>query len=222
MNEREVRRRQLDTAYANAGSGAVAFIDESYQAANPDIPSRVAPFYLMTAYVIPSSDLGLIREQLPVIVDDTYWHSTQAHQHADGRQKIHALAAYIAEGAESIIVSLHSPIVDNDIEAARVACFSALLDAVASGRHCEPVALVLFEERKHTSQRNADERTIKAVRTANLIPRSLRVMPTSPSIERLLWLPDIVSFALYQRHARTGHEYATPFFERVRVITTQK
>ncbi|MCW3038314.1 MAG: hypothetical protein JWM31_219, partial [Solirubrobacterales bacterium] len=78
-----------------------------------------------------------------------------------------------------------------------------------------PVALVIFEERRHMSQRNADERTIKEARRADEIPRSMSVRPASPSDERLLWLPDLVSFALYQRQARTGHNYAEAFYDRV-------
>jgi len=83
----------------------------------------------------------------------------------------------------------------------------------------EPISLVIFEERKHQSDRNFDAQIIARARTASRISRSLHVMPMSPSVEPLLWLPDVVSFAV--NHWLSGRErsYIKPFENRITTIS---
>ena len=52
---------------------------------------------------------------------------------------------------------------------------------------------------------------LKRARSDGLLPRSMHVMPTSPTYERLLWLPDVVSFALYQSMSNVRQDYALHF-----------
>jgi len=216
VNIRQTQQGILATAYKNDGGDAVAYIDESYLAPSFDIKSKSQPFYLMTAYVVPKSDLDTMRDDLSNEFG-SFWHSTQEHQSEEGRARIGAFASYVAEGREAIIVSLLCPVdeSDGDAEKARAECFSALLNALASGEHCGRVTLAVFEERKYQNQRSADLATVKAAIRDKVIPRGLRVLPTSPSVECLLWLPDLVSFALYQRQAQTGFDYASGFSERI-------
>lgn len=171
----------------------------------------------MTAYVIPVVDLETMRGDIEDVVGDTYWHSTESHMTDEGRQAIRGFTAYIGEGTEPVIMTLRRPIEDGDAdgEVARAACLRALLEALAGGAHCDPISLAIFEERKYASQKNADERTVKAARSEGVIPRHMHVMPASPSFERLLWLPDVASFALYQHRAGIRSDYVLPFRERV-------
>jgi hypothetical protein len=216
---KEVREIQLADAYTNSKGASVAYIDESYVAPAAAIDT-VAPFYLVTAYVIPADWQEDIREALPEVVGANYWHSTQAHQSDDGREKIRHFAEYIAEGNEPVIVSMQKEIsaTDADGEKARSNCFKHLLAALAGGNHCDEIDLAIFEERKYATQRNADARTISEARSEGMIPRTMRVLPTSPSFERLLWLPDLVSFALYRSHSAHQHDYVEPFKERITTL----
>lgn len=219
MNEKDTRQRLLDKAYAENTGGLVAYIDESYQAPSFGFPTT--PFYVATAYLIPVSDLDLIRSDLPHVTESTYWHSTQSHQTADGQERIRNLIKYISEGSETIIVAVKNPIPpdDPDGERARRECLTELLSALSTGQFCEPVVLAILEERKLGAQRNADARTVTLARNSGRIARNMRALTTSPSVERLLWLPDVVSFALYRQNAGHHDDYAKPLARHVRIIT---
>jgi len=93
---------------------------------------------------------------------------------------------------------------------------------LASGTHCAPISLVVFEERKYQSQRNADEACVRQLRKTGEIPRTMQVLASSPSHEKLLWLRDVVSFALYQSIGAVRRDYAQPFADRVVVIEAEK
>ncbi len=219
MTLKEARELLLSQAYANNTGNVVAFIDESYAAPSSGYPVATT-FYLATAYIVPIIDLDAMRSELPDITGSTFWHSTEAHQTEDGRENISRLIDYIVEGDETIIVAAKSPIdvEDGDGEQSRQQCLTELLSTLSNGRLCDPVALAILEERKYNSQKNADEKTISVARKTERIDRHMRVLPASPSAERLLWLPDVVSFALYQEFAKNERDYSEPISDRVRLI----
>lgn len=219
MTEREVRKAQLASAYANNGGSCVAFVDESYLTPSFAAAQGSESLYLMAAYIVPVDDLDTMRDELPNVVGATYWHSTEANQSAAGRDRIGDLTTYIGEGTETIVVCIRRPVAKGDVngELARRAVFTELLRALGRGHHCAPVSLVVFEERKGTKNRNADAKTIREARSDESV-RSMHVLPMSPAAERLLWLADMASFALYQRHAKGRGECAAPFIERVREV----
>jgi hypothetical protein len=221
MSEHEVRKAQLAAAYANNGGSCVAFIDESYLTPSFAAAQGSDSLYLMAAYVVPVDDLDTMRDELPNVVGATYWHSTEANQSAAGRGRIRDLTTYIGEGTETIVVCIRRPVANGDAngELARRAVFTELLRSLGHGQHCTPVSLVVFEERKGATNRNADARTIREARS-DVRVRRMHVLPMSPAAERLLWLADMASFALYQRYAKGRDEYAAPFIERVRRIET--
>lgn len=216
----ELRTRQLGDAYANDQGRSIAYIDESYLAPGAIENSQVAPFYIMTAYVLPTATASSMRDDLPDVVGATYWHSTQSHRTTDGQAKIVELAQYISEGDEPIVVCVQQPIDLDDVngELARTNCFTRLLGTLATGTHCDPISLAIFEERKFATQKNADEKTVKQARVSGVIPRPMRVLPTSPTYEPLLWLPDVASFALYQSMSGVREDYLDPFRDRVRIV----
>lgn len=222
MTIAEAKKSLLRHAYENNRGTSVAFIDESYLAPSFEISARTRPFYLMTAYVIPVDELEVMRDELPEIVGAKYWHSTNSHRDAIGREQILKFTRYVGDGNEPLIVALQRPIApeDSDGELARRDCWQALLPALSGGQHCDPVSLAIFEERKFQSQRNADEMSIKHTRNADLIPRTMQVHPSSPTYEPLLWLPDVVSFALYQSYSAVRADYAEPFAGRVIEISS--
>lgn len=215
------RFAHLSEAYRNNAGTHVAFVDESYLAPGFAGGAQTSPFYVMTAYVIPVPDLDIMRRDIIDISGRRFWHSTQAHQSRDGREKLRELTRYIGEGTEPLVVSVLLETFGAlfDAENAREACFCRLLDSLARGEHCAPVSLVVFEERKHQTDRNFDARIVSRARAQGLVPRSMHVMPMSPSVEPLLWLPDVVSFAVNHQLSARQLAYVRPFVERLIMIS---
>lgn len=213
----DVKKTLLLKAYENNRGSSVAFIDESYLAPSFSIGTSAPTFYLMTAYVIAVEELEPMRDDLHDLVGGDYWHSTNSHRSPAGQEKIREFTSFVGDGDEALIVALQRPIDSRDSngEVARSECWRALLPVLSGGNYCDPVSLAIFEERKFQKQRNADEMSIKTVRNDGLIPRTMQVCPTSPTYERLLWLPDVVSFALYQSYGAVRTDYAQPFADRV-------
>lgn len=216
----DVQARIVADAHARNRGTSVAYLDESYLAPAVDVGGPATYFYLMTAYVVPCSDLDDMRDDIRELVGGTYWHTAEQGRSDEGRLKIRDFAEYVGEGTEAIIVSLQVPILgsDPDGESARGACFVTLLEALASGAHCDRIELAIFEERRHQRQRSADERTLKEGRGAGRIPRTMRVLSASPATDHLLWLPDLASYALYQRQLGRQFQLSNPFIDRVRTL----
>lgn len=216
-----VKAELLRRAYASNHSSHVAFIDESYLAPSRGEPQT--PFYIATAYIAPCEDHADIRADLLDIVGGDFWHSTEAHRSEEGRRTVALLCDYIAEGSSSehIVIAIKKPILpsDHDGEVARAQCLTDLLAALHAGTIAPAVSLVLFEERKFQTQMNADVRTISAARAAGLIGRHTVVFQASPSYETMLWLPDVVSFAVYQQRIGSNANYLSAFEERVQYLT---
>lgn len=219
-----VKAGLLQRAYAANQQSHVAFIDESYLP-----PSRQAnqpPFYLATAYIAPCSEHEGIRDDLTSIVGDGFWHTTDAHRRDELRPTITKLCQYIADGGnhdEHIVIVIKKPILpdDSDGESARTQCLIELFAALHSGTVAPAVSLIVFEERKFQTQQNADTRTIKLARDSGRVGRNTRIFPASPSYERLLWMPDVISLAVYQRHTIDRHGYLAEFEDRVHYLTVE-
>jgi hypothetical protein len=199
--------KALANAYANNGGRPVAFVDETtmpeamLKAFEPDHPAYVIPFYAATAFVVPAEDLQNIRHDLLEIVGAPYWHSTKANQTEEGREKLEELAAYIAEGTEPLIISSQTPVEADDVgsEKARAACLTTLASSLHDGRHCDPVRLFVIERRQDLKRRNRDRYTFTQARKSGLLSEGTETLQVSPTHERLLWVPDIVSYAYYRK-----------------------
>lgn len=211
----------LTEAYRNNAGTHVAFVDESYLTPDFAVDTTIPPFYVMTAYVIPVLELDLVRDDIVELSGRLFWHSTEAYRSVGGREKLRNFMRYIGDGSEPLIVSVQLDVSASDFEAdhAREACFRRLLQSLGTGEHCDPIALVVFEERKHQSDRNFDARIISRARSEGLIPRSTHVMPMSPAVEPLLWLADLVSFAVNHEISARERSFITPFADRLITIT---
>ncbi|MFC8526560.1 hypothetical protein [Nocardia sp. NPDC057227] len=199
---REVGRSGvLQEAYRRA-KGPVAYLDESYQTADP-VVAPTSTFYIFTAVIVQRKEMAELRDGLSKIADDTFWHTTEALQHSRGRERAGDMLEFLAEGPETCIIAYQVPVeaADNDGEAARRACYRSLAIALAGG--CEsawdPVELLVLEERNQHNFRKRDELNHRELVSAGLVPRQTRLLQTSPSVERLLWLPDLVASAYRRR-----------------------
>ena len=203
----ETRQRLLSDSYRRLQPDAhVAFVDESYVV--PEIAHGARTFYIATAYVSPVRLHQAVRDDLGSIIGGSYWHTSEAHAAGDA-ETIHELCRYLAaaEDDEAFLLAVQSPIEDapGSDELAREACLTALLGNLHEGQLTPRPSLVVAEERRHQGQRARDLRTVKMMRQAQLIGQ-MQVTFTSPSVEHLLWVPDIVAFA--QSHHERGSDAA--------------
>lgn len=215
-----VARSLLQRAYAANKLPHVAYIDESYLL--PSNRFAQTPFYVVTAYIAPCADLNFIRSDLQKIVGGTYWHTTDAHRDEARRPVIEELCRYIGEGKddERIVISVKRPIevVDSDGELARKHCLTELFAALSAGAICHQVALAVMEQRKDQKHRNADAATIKAARASGRIDRNMHVVPLSPTIESLLWVPDVASFAVNHLYRGPEFNYVANFKHKITYV----
>lgn len=196
MDIHEGRRRNLDAAYSRCGSPFIAYLDESYR--GPAEHEGEDPFYLMTAVVVHKRDMNTIRAELQVIADGTYWHTTEAYQTESGAEQAMKMLKYLADGDEPVVVVLRRGLDEKakTLEDARALCLTALASRLSAPTQASRTDLLILEERRNRDLRGLDEKTIKAARSSGTVPRNLAFHQTSPSCERLLWLPDLVSFSL--------------------------
>ncbi|WP_280490697.1 hypothetical protein [Nocardia farcinica] len=210
------RRARLETAYRNA-RGPVAYLDESYQVAHTAVPAA-RTFYIFTAVVVEHAQMEELRAGLVEIAGSRWWHTTEALQSTDGRAKTEDMLSFLSEGPEVSIISLEMPIGPNDRdgEAARRACYRGLASQLAAGGDdaWQPVDLLVLEERNQRALQNRDARNHRELLADKLVPRGTVMHPTSPAVELLLWLPDLVSSAY--RRSLTHHDQTNKLFDIVR------
>ena len=193
--------KALASAYKTNADQPVAYLDETYMPAGQY--EGADPFYAVTAVVVPVADHQPIRDDLLSIVGAPYWHSTKANETEEGRAMLFKLASYIGKGEEPIIISSQMLVdpADKDSEIARAACLTHLLGSLNGGMFCDPVNLFILERRQDQKRRNRDSHTFTQARKSGSIPMKAETLQVSPTHERLLWLPDIVSYAYYRKMA---------------------
>lgn len=205
MDIHEGRRRNLDTAYSRCSSDFVAYLDESFR--GPAEHEGEDPFYLMTAVVIQKRDMEPVRKELVEIANGTYWHTTEAFQTETGAKQVISMLQYLADGDEPVVVALRRGFDDKvrTLEEARALCLTKLASTLSAPEFESRTDLLVLEERRNRDLKGLDEKTIKAARSSGAVPRNLVFHQTSPSCERLLWLPDLVSFSL-RREVANGEK----------------
>jgi hypothetical protein len=214
----KIKAGLLAERYRRNGDKLVAFVDESYRSREQQ--KNESPFYIATAVVIHPRDHEIMRKELIGVADAGYWHSTQAFQSDEGKAKFMALIDYVVDGIEPIIIAVQAEVdaKDDNLEEARLDCMTALACDLTSGAVHDPVELIVVEERHDNASRKRDEFIFAQARQQNLIPRATTAFQASPSYEKLLWIPDVVSYALYRNMAENEPEMYDSVSRRVRTI----
>ncbi|MFC8526400.1 hypothetical protein [Nocardia sp. NPDC057227] len=205
------QREVLAAAYRNA-RGPVAYLDESYQVVNADVTTDNT-FYVLTAVIVGFDQMAELRRGLREIADDDWWHTTEALQHDEGRDRTEDMLGFLAEGPETCVLALRAPIESADTtgESARRSCYRGLVTRLGNGGDdWDATDLIVLEQRNQRTLRATDERTHRELLGDGLIPRGTRLLQTSPAAERLLWLPDVVSSAY--RRSLTHSDRTGKFF----------
>lgn len=205
-----------------AGGERVAFVDEAYRLPN-ECRAGEKPFYALAAVLLTIDDHANIRADLHGIVGGKWWHTVEAQQTQDGRPKIEALTDYLADYRDPCVLAVcHTPGPDDQAIGMRAVSLSALLAALGSqaplpgaGRvegHQQvapsQAKMVVLERQNRHQDTDRDLYTIKQARQSGVIGRHFPVMHVSPSIENLLWLPDLVSHT-YRRYITHDEDLVT-------------
>ena len=188
----------LAKAYQFNGDRPVAYLDETYE----ERPGS-STFYVMTAAVLQADQRDLVREDVTRIVGRPYWHTTDALQSDEGRAKASELLQYLGDpdGTEVCLISRRSPIEPEDSsgELARADCLTRLLKHLNDpGCVTGPVDLFVLETRLTRQMGNIDARTRSEAIKSGAVAPSVKLFQTSPAVEPLLWLPDLVCSAYRQ------------------------
>jgi hypothetical protein len=190
----------LRDAYQRNGDRPVAFIDESLR--GPHEPGF--PYYILTAVVVPATDMEALREGLEDLVGGTYWHTSEEMLKSGGYEKTKELLTYLSQGKETSVVSVNLDIKqgDDDLEGARRHCMRLLLTALQQETELrDPSRLAVMEQRRGRTLQNRDARTYTELVNQKVVSQHFRVLQVSPRDEHLLWLPDLVSRAVRRQVA---------------------
>lgn len=191
-------------------AGNVAFIDESYLE-----PSRAIgggnTIYVVSAVLVPRARIRATRDKLVELTATGHWHTTERFRDVDGKEDILRMARYIAR-ASATVVAVKAPLDTRDKggEAARRACFEALVDRLLGGKLLDSNGLLVYEQRRDAAQRKADHATFRRLRSDGKIPDSFFVYEGSPGTEPLLWAPDVMAWATRRSIALDDHQWLAP------------
>lgn len=199
-------------AYLRNGALPVAFIDETSRF-RKEHPGE-QQFYVMSGVVVHPKDFDLLRGDLGDIAQSNYWHTTENLSSQSGREKVIEMLKYLAEGDEISIISHlgHSGFGDGDIEAARERTLTKLAQYLFND---VGLKLAVIERRNPNALIVRDERTFTLAKRSGVVPRNSRLIQLSPTIERLLWLPDLVASAIRQELVRGDQSFVNLIKDKV-------
>lgn len=152
---------------------------------------------------------------------EDYWHTTERLKDEKNHAKVLELCQYLGEGSEPCVIAckLEDSGGSGDAEEMRRACMLALLGALWSGGNGWPaVEPVVLERRSEATQVGADQHTMKLAKSQERVGRSARLVQVSPSLEPLLWLPDLVSSATRQKIIWKNDKFYNEFSKQVRYV----
>ncbi|MGV0345785.1 hypothetical protein [uncultured Corynebacterium sp.] len=208
-----MEKRALEAAYRNLNEDHyVLYVDETYNRPEENLGRS---FYLICGVLISARFLDATREDIREIVDGGYWHTTEALQSAEGRQKAEGLLTYCNDVGDKHIFAYKKDLTqigeENEVSVAQARddCLKALLVAVQ--QNYPGTRLVVMEKRQRHTENDADRRLIKHLRSVGAISRYTQVLHESPKEEHLLWLPDLSAMAL--RRSKTHHDRTGLYFK---------
>lgn len=202
----------LVRVYNCSDDAQIAYFDETY---NGEKDGEGNSFYAVTASIYRKSELEDLREDLIDIVDNffdkprPYWHSTEAIQTEEGREKYTELLTYLSEHGDVSFITCQTsikPRVDEQEtskkvvgpeEDARRECIKKVFEKFLN--QAPDLKGLVFEKRREEKDNDRDKSFLKSLAKEGKIPQLERAW-VSPYDEVALWVPDIVGLAY--RHKR--------------------
>jgi len=155
--------------------------------------------YILAAVVCDVGSCDPIRDALRELLDEGQPKLHWGAESLERKEKIIRAAAQIDMAA---VVVIGAPLAKKKQERARAVCMETLLVHLAA----MDVTHVLLEERT-SSLNDRDMKLIDSIRGKKLIPNELRIDVGRPSVEPMLWIPDIVAGAAGADRVRGDPQY---------------
>lgn len=196
-------REELTDLYER-GKSPVAFIDETLGTSNDE---HEQPFYLITAVVVEREDLESLRGTLEAFATEpNYFHATK--QYSIDSQRIKDFLQHINKSPVESLVTVQTTVQNGDLEQARNDCLVRL--AFELDRGSDPVQHLIVEslnQSSHPGRNHKDQLVLQESANRGVIGSEMSISHTSPYKEKLLWLPDVVSWAVRQELVRGNTEW---------------
>lgn len=187
-------REQLEALYER-GKSPVALIDETYGTSNDQ---RKQPFYLLTAVLVEGDDLNTLRDSLESFETKAgFFHATE--QFGQDPAKLTDFLRHIKASPVDSVVTVQTMIRDGKKDQARDDCLVRL--AYELNRGASPVQHLVLESLNQSSdpgRNHQDQLVVKHAASRGLLASEMSVSHASPYNEKLLWMPDVVSWAVRQ------------------------
>lgn len=187
-------REQLEALYER-GKSPVALIDETYGTSNDE---RKQPFYLLTAVLVEREDLKTLRSSLESFETKAgFFHATEQFQQDPA--KLTDFLRHINASSVDSVVTVQTMIKDGNKNQARDDCLVRL--SYELNRGVSPVQHLVLESLNQSSdpgRNHQDQLVVKHAASRGLLGSEMSVSHASPYNEKLLWLPDVVSWAVRQ------------------------
>jgi len=188
MDSDETARRLLGDFYSRQ-RGLIAFLDESYRVFEQPTESS---FYIFSAALIQASEMHDARDRLLSAAGENYWHTSEVARDKQF-ERIRAMLSSAKEISQIFVIAVDMAFQKSDLELARKEALVQLASQLT--RH--GVNLVVYETRDTRKRKNVDAAILAKASAAGFL-EGIRFVQVSPSVEPLLWLPDLVSWGLRQ------------------------
>jgi hypothetical protein len=206
---KETGRRLLGSYYAQQ-KGLIAYIDESFRGSERQ---GEFPFYLLSAVLIKSSTLSTTRENFLEVVGSEFWHTTKANIDRE-YALINRFTTEVQECSSEIWISLQLDLKPENLELARREAMLQLIDRL-SLLGC---GLAVYEQRNTSRGIASDASLVNRARKAGIFSGGIVVVGSKPSIEPLLWGPDLVSWCFRQVLTAGNSDWFEPISWKVAVL----
>ncbi|MGP5524472.1 hypothetical protein ACTXM3_14490 [Glutamicibacter arilaitensis] len=187
-------REQLEALYER-GKSPIALIDETYGTSNDE---HKQPFYLLTAVLVEREDLKTLRDSLDSFETKAgFFHATE--QFGQYPAKLTGFLRHINNSPVDSVVTVQTMIKDGNKNQARDDCLVRL--AYELNRGTSPVQHLVLESLNQSSdpgRNHQDQLVVKRAASRGLLASEMSVSHASPYNEKLLWMPDVVSWAVRQ------------------------
>lgn len=184
----ETARALLESFYSRQ-KGLIAFIDESYRVEH--LPGQ-SSFYIFSAALIEASEMQGARDRLISVAGEHFWHTTEVARDKQF-ERIRVMLGSAKEISQIFLIAVNLDFEKSDLELTR----KEALVQLASQLALHDVNLAVYETRDTRKRKNADAAILAKASAAGFL-KGMRFVQVSPSVEPLLWIPNLVSWGLRQ------------------------
>lgn len=202
--------RNLLEGFYSRQKGLIAFLDESYRIVEQQ---PALSFYIISAALIRVSEMQSARGRLIYTAGEPYWHTTELAREKEF-SKITSMLKAANDVSEIFVIAVNIDFDNSEIEVAR----KEALVQLASQLLLNDVNLAILETRNTRKRQNADAATLSKATAAGFIG-GIRLVQASPRVEPLLWIPDLVSWALRQHVMGTKWDWFESLGSKASIIS---